>query len=619
MVDVDKCLHLSTCLCLQFGALFTFLARQMAGQNGAIDVNQVLFDRVLESLCESREDSRHEERQQALIELLGTDRLKHFHPSRLISLAESAHFFRVCEILHASNRDFDLVLVCYWKDAARQRKVFDYVRNTLSGKDLNIEEKFRVRVKALDSLEQLVRIDSRESAKLVLDGYIGKLSAAVKNLAHRDNELYEFLCSVFELHDVNPEGVDAVVKELDVEPAILDKYVELMCQRIPQEVLRFLRSNDGYRVEEVMDICQRYEVEDALVYLREKSGDVAGAVELLMGKLQRHLEEVFGGGQAIEAEEAVGLIVQLVQRNAYKVTQSQRELFWFSLLEVIMGVQERVRLSLKVKEVTKDRSALEKLADVVKPESRCVRKIHGISASDEAVYNLALEALNRMMRHAVDAMITYIPLQIVLQRVLSNPAYVSGTFGEMKDLFLGMLDSSTYEKELIQTCAVLVGKNIHDQMKGLVGTASRGVRPCSNLCSVCSKILLTATEKETIVCFQCGHSFHYLCLVDAGAAEETPQGRERKWKCCTCDRHHRPGTKAHHRKKSSESSAFASNRIAANPTQVLAFENVRRMLRSPSRLQTLLDLKGPGRERCNPFLQVQNERQKLRLSAPPPP
>lgn len=156
-------------------------------------------------------------------------------------------------------------------------------------------------------------------------------------------------------------------------------------------------------------------------------------------------------------------------------------------------------------------------------------------------------------------------------------------------------------------------------MKGLVGTASRGVRPCSNLCSVCSKILLTATEKETIVCFQCGHSFHYLCLVDAGAAEETPQGRERKWKCCTCDRHHRPGTKAHHRKKSSESSAFASNRIAANPTQVLAFENVRRMLRSPSRLQTLLDLKGPGRERCNPFLQVQNERQKLRLSAPPPP
>lgn len=593
----------------------------MARQDKSIDVNQVLFDQVLESLCESREDSRHEERQQALIELLGTDRLKHFQPSRLIVLAESAHFFRVCEILHAKNRDFDLVLPCYWKDVARQRKVFDYVRNILSGKDLNIEEKFRVREKALDSLEQLVKIESRESAKLVLDGYVGKLSAAVKNLVHMDNELYEFLCSVFELHDVIPEGVDAVVKELDLEPAVLEKYVELMCQRLPQEVLEFLKSNDGYRVEEVMDVCQRYEIEDALVYLREKSGNVAGAVELLMLKLRRHLEEVFGGGQATEAEESVGAIIQLLQRNSYKVTPSQRESFWFSLLEVIMGVQERLRLSSKAKEVSTrspNGNAMGKIPDGVKPEtySPSVRKVDGISATVGAAYSSAgLEALNRMMRHTVDAMITYIPLQIVLQRVLSNPAYVSGTFGEMKDLFLGMLDSSTYEKELIQTCAVLVGKNIHEQMMGLVGTASRGVQPCSDLCSLCSKPLSTATEKETIVCFQCGHSFHYVCLAEAGAVEETPQGRERKWKCCLCDRYHRPGMKAHHR-KSSESSALASMCVAANPTQVLAFESVRQMLKSPSRLQTLLDLKTQGRERCNPF--YQNERQTLRLSAPPP-
>ena len=45
---------------------------------------------VLASLCAPGELSRHEERQQALIELVTAGGLQHFHEDRLISLAEKA-------------------------------------------------------------------------------------------------------------------------------------------------------------------------------------------------------------------------------------------------------------------------------------------------------------------------------------------------------------------------------------------------------------------------------------------------------------------------------------------------------------------------------------------------
>ena len=62
---------------MQVGILFTFLARQMARHDN-IFVSRVLFDQVLESLANPNDTTRHEERQQALLELLNAGGLAHF-------------------------------------------------------------------------------------------------------------------------------------------------------------------------------------------------------------------------------------------------------------------------------------------------------------------------------------------------------------------------------------------------------------------------------------------------------------------------------------------------------------------------------------------------------------
>lgn len=82
----------------QVGALFTFVARQLARPGGGLVVERLLLDQVLECLCqppggEGEEEARREERQQALLELLQAGALADVEPRRLLHLARQA---RLC-------------------------------------------------------------------------------------------------------------------------------------------------------------------------------------------------------------------------------------------------------------------------------------------------------------------------------------------------------------------------------------------------------------------------------------------------------------------------------------------------------------------------------------------
>lgn len=82
----------------QVGSLFTFLARQLAKPSSGLQVEAQLFEQVVEFLTGSdlsdseREGGigHHEERQQALLELLRAGGLHHYNQDRLLELSEKA-------------------------------------------------------------------------------------------------------------------------------------------------------------------------------------------------------------------------------------------------------------------------------------------------------------------------------------------------------------------------------------------------------------------------------------------------------------------------------------------------------------------------------------------------
>ena len=152
--------------------MFTFLARQMARQGDDIFVNRALFEQVVESLCMSDRSSdvdlEHEERQQALLELYAADGLQHFSEDRLIRLAMSAAFYRVCEVVYQHRGEYHEIVSCYWRDPARRHLTFLYVQSVIADNTISSDDRERLRTAVTAAVNELVQIDARKTAKLLL-------------------------------------------------------------------------------------------------------------------------------------------------------------------------------------------------------------------------------------------------------------------------------------------------------------------------------------------------------------------------------------------------------------------------------------------------------------------
>jgi hypothetical protein len=67
------------------------------------------------------------------------------------------------------------------------------------------------------------------------------------------------------------------------------RYVELLCQLQPIEVLPFLKDNETLPLRECLDLCRQHHVTDAAAYLLERTGDFGAVLELLLGDYEQVL------------------------------------------------------------------------------------------------------------------------------------------------------------------------------------------------------------------------------------------------------------------------------------------------------------------------------------------
>ena len=84
-------------------------------------------------------------------------------------------------------------------------------------------------------------------------------------------------------------------------------------------------------------------------------------------------------------------------------------------------------------------------------------------------------------------MMSFISLPAVLQKIMSDPAYSTGKFGEIKQLVLGMLDTYNYELTLLEITNSLLSKDLHGQYDQEQKFLSRGFRPSQNICTLCAR------------------------------------------------------------------------------------------------------------------------------------
>ncbi|XP_064465584.1 vacuolar protein sorting-associated protein 8 homolog [Ornithodoros turicata] len=472
----------------QVGALFTFLARQLARPDNTLVVNRLLFEQVVEYLTQSGEDARLEERQQALMELIQTGGLASMDDSHLLALVQKANFYRVCEYLYAKQKRYDKIFLCYLKDPSRKPQTFYYATQVLESSDVDEQDKKMLQDQLIANVQDLLDVDNTATSQLMLHYLAHRVDDVVKKLEGCEQVLYDFLQGIWNSREQERHTSQGdEFHRMDV--AIQEKYVELMCRFDPPSVLKFLLSSDGYRLEETLEICRKHNVMDAMAHLLEKAGNIHEAFKILLEFLESKLNKYLSMEKEDQDDVAFAavdtqlcFIIQLCQRNSPKLDTAQREALWFPLLEVVMAPQ---------------------------------RLAEGNSKE--------LPGLKILTHHLLASMMGFVALPRILHKLVQDPTYSSGKFAQVKDLIVKMLDTHNYEKALLNTTNRLLNYDLHSSLNSLKSVANRGYASHSPTCSTCHK---NFAQLDNLVMFRCGHCYHESCM-----EQSLDKGH---WYCLSC-------------------------------------------------------------------------------------
>uniref|UniRef100_A0A674NUU6 VPS8 subunit of CORVET complex n=1 Tax=Takifugu rubripes TaxID=31033 RepID=A0A674NUU6_TAKRU len=459
----------------QVGGLFTFLARQLAKPDNTLFVNRKLFDQVLEFLCCPDDDSRHTERQQVLLELLQVGSVVQFNEERLLMLAEKAKFYQICEFLYEKQHLYDRIIDCYLRDPLRKGEVFSYIHNLLSMPGYSPEEKQSVMDKVRQHMHELVIFDPNKSADLVTFHFAEEVQQIISELQVESETIL--------LRDqVDGQHSGPV---LLLQPELHELQLDLLSRFDPKHILNFLQTSQHYRLEEAVQITQKYHHNKATAFLLEKRGDVEGAFAVLLEVLKlRDLQYMDINDEEetlTNVKDSLSDIISLCHQSSQSLNQQQREVLWFPLLETMMAAQKQVK--------------------------------------------------GRDSKHTFEEALS---LYLFL---IFDPVYGKGKLAEIQSLILGMLDTFNYEQTLLETTTSLLNHDLHWSLAHLRAAVTRGIHPRQDCCNICLqqyKRRQDAAAADEIIVFSCGHLYHLQCLQQKDSGWGFTSDVQQQWSCYKC-------------------------------------------------------------------------------------
>nr|XP_036671059.1 vacuolar protein sorting-associated protein 8 homolog [Drosophila suzukii] len=248
----------------------------------------------------------------------------------------------------------------------------------------------------------------------------------------------------------------------ELEASQLELLFELYCKMESAAVVQeFLVCNSGYRLDKAIAIAESHHLNRSVIYLYEMQESYAKAFDLSMDLLK----SAAGEEAAKEAQE----ICALLGRSVTTLPAQELERCWFVLLQYILPLQE-------------------------------------------------LQSITKSLLHEASQ---HIDLHNLVQLIM-NTHNVSSSFGDIKDLLMGMLDSSRHQTEGLRHSAGMLCQSLHLQFAERFRHARRGLWVTTTKCSVCRQRLYD--HSQVLILGGCGHGLHEECMEEAETQfEECPR------------------------------------------------------------------------------------------------
>lgn len=416
----------------EIGCLLNFVAHEIAANNLPDDsmLLQKVLDYVRMEHIENESGRQHSDREQAWLALLEADRINTISLSDQIAIARQSKCYRVVEHLLEKQKSFDQILDCYLLDPYRHNEIWNYLQVHANRSERKIFHQ------CYDHFVELLNINSEKMTQFIIEYFPRNVGQIIKLLENDEANIYAFI-SVLLKHGVSITSNDC------------ELYLDLLCRYDAKSVDGFLRTNENYRLETAIEILKKYELNDSLIYLYERQGDIDAAFNLSLEMLKQ-TPDGMAHGRALE-------LSAFCSRSLYVLSNTEREKLWFTLIKTVLSRND-------------------------------------------------LNSITKSILHAASG---HVDLTNLVQLVL-NSSSETGNLGDIKHLLVGMLANSKYEILLQQTTARILGHDLHRMLAKEKKLANRGLSIKSIKCILCRSKLYN--QHESLVFGLCGHAAHQSCV-----------------------------------------------------------------------------------------------------------
>ncbi|XP_001659262.2 vacuolar protein sorting-associated protein 8 homolog [Aedes aegypti] len=421
----------------QIGCLLNFIAQQIASRQ--LPENELLLERVITYLTRQSDEiaigrmtrREHSEQEQTWLELLRSNCLSHIPNEDLLEISRHGRCYRVTEYILEQLGRYEEIFDCYLLDEFRHAELFNYISQ------YSEDERRQVLPLFVKNFKTILDISCEQTTRVATDQFMRHLNHILQLLHDCPEKLFQFL------RQLTKQGVQLETRDCE-------KYLELLCQYQPEEVIEFLKSNDSYRLDFAVKTIKGHGMNTALIYLYEKQGDYQSAYAVAVEALKDAPEST--------AEMCALQVSGLCSRASTVLSEAERQELWFSLLKIVLSRADLTQITKNI--------------------------LH--SASE------------------------FVDLAKLVQLVLTSGTK-TGNFGDIKHVLIGMLSNSAYETVLLETTSRILGRDLHAILARERRFARRGLCVKTIKCTICRCKLYNGAKEAIVVFGNCGHALHKDC------------------------------------------------------------------------------------------------------------
>ncbi len=467
-----------------------FIARNLPKYPQYILLSGTTLHQVLVRLCRYPSDDVADDCQLSAEYLLSI-----YHPPDLQSLVpifQQAKFYRVLKSIYRSEQQYHELINTYFATEEDQEGIFATLLDCLrEGSYLNTKQRRAVLDVVRDHARHLVSIDARQTATTFNKVAPDMHDVFIASLEDDSHSQYDYLNALFDPSRDEPGS--------SRRSALVEKYVQLMCQYNPSRVADFvdgLKSGD-LRLEQVLPSLETSGIIDAAVILLVRQGQVKDAMERLIKHLET-LEAALSGilsnaeysPDAVNTNEAIHDLLESITKYAGVG-------IWLCQGQTKSALRSRPSPKRRASSTKQPLSFEDQLwLDLINAVVNIAKDLSPHSANSEDEIALSTRATVQRVFTALLIATTSrdgstdrndFSFLRILRAFLTHAAATSPSLAELRAVIGSIFSAYAYEESLLALANSMLDKDLFVHVDEIYKLRQKGWRPRGQICEVCRR------------------------------------------------------------------------------------------------------------------------------------